>query len=200
MSKGDDTVTGAISKDTAIKFCELCNWVYETWVTHKRLFDDNKTPENNIGKSPWLTNRLSIITQEYSLQQIAKLHDPAIQGNSLNLTVDYMIRFGEWGERAEDIKRIQNKLQGLWERLKPARNKALAHNDLETLMTDAALGSFPQGAGEDYFAALQALVNEVHEKWVGGPYPFNDLARADVEEFLALLELVCVPGRRVKSK
>jgi hypothetical protein len=111
-----------------------------------------------------------------------------------------MVRFGEWGERAEDIKRIQDRLQGLWERLKPARNKALAHNDLETLMTDAALGSFPQGADEDYFAALQALVNEVHEKWVGGPYPFNDLARADVEEFLALLERVCVPRRRVKLK
>ena len=77
-----------ISKDIALKFCELCNWVYETWVTHKFLFDENKTPADNIGKSPYFTNRLSIITQEYCLQQIAKLHDPAIQGNSSNLTVD----------------------------------------------------------------------------------------------------------------
>ena len=45
-------------------------------------------------------------------------------------------------------------------------------------MADAALGSFPEGADEEYFAALQALVNEVHEKWVGGPCPFNDLAQA----------------------
>jgi hypothetical protein len=200
MPTAGDKVMDPISKDIARRFCELCNWVYEVWVTHRYLFDENKTPEKNIGKSPYFTNRLSILTQEYCLQQIAKLHDPEIQGNSLNLTVDYMVRFGEWGERAEDIKRIQDRLQGLWERLKPARNKALAHNDLETLMTDAALGSFPQGADEDYFAALQALVNEVHEKWVGGPYPFNDLARADVEEFLALLERVCVPRRRVKLK
>lgn len=177
-----------ISKDIALKFCGLCNWVYETWVTHKLLFDENKTPENNIGKSAYFTSRLSIITQEYSLQQIAKLHDPAIQGNSLNLTVDYMVRFGEWGGRAGDIKMIQDELLGLWERLKPARNKALAHNDLETLMADTALGSFPEGADEKYFAALQALTNEVHEKWVGGPYPFSDLAQADVREFLALLE------------
>jgi len=96
----------SISKDTAIKFCQLCNWAYESWVTHKRLFDDNKLPMNNIGKSPSFTSRLSIITQEYCLQQIAKLHDPAIQRNSLNLTIDYLIRFGEWGERAEDIKSI----------------------------------------------------------------------------------------------
>lgn len=177
-----------ISKDIAIKFCGLCNWVYETWVTHKFLFDENKTSENNIKKCAAFTSRLSIITQEYSLQQIAKLHDPAIQGNSLNLTVDYMVRFGEWGERRDDIERIHAKLLDLWSRLKPARNKALAHNDLETLMADTALGSFPEGADNEYFDALQALVNEVHEKWVGGPYPFNDLAQADVKEFLALLE------------
>ena len=200
MSKLGDTAMDPISKDVAIKFCELCKWVYETWVTHKILFDENKTPENNIGKSPWFTSRLSIITQEYCLQQIAKLHDPAIQGNSLNLTVDYMVLFGEWGGRADDIKRIHDKLLGLWERLKPARNKALAHNDLETLMADAALGSFPEGADNEYFDALQALVDDVHENWVVGPYPFNDLAKADVEEFLALLERVCVPDRGVKSK
>ncbi len=111
-----------------------------------------------------------------------------------------MVQFGEWGQREDDIKRIHDRLLGLWERLKPARNKALAHNDLETLMADAALGSFPAGADNEYFDALQALVNEVHEKWVGGPYPFNDLAKADVEEFLALLGRACVPGRGAKSK
>ena len=67
-------------------------------------------------------------------------------------------------------------------------------------MADAALGSFPEGADNEYFNALQALVNEVHEKWVDGPFPFNVHAQADVKEFLALLERVCVPGQGVKSK
>jgi len=177
-----------ISKDTAIRFCELCNWAYETWVTHRFLFDENKTPENNIGKSPAFTIRLAFVTQEYCLQQIAKLHDPAKQGNSLNLTIDYMIQFGEWNNRRNEIENICAILLQLWDRLRPARNKALAHNDLETVMANVPLGNFPPGADNEYFEALQAFVNEVHEKWVGGPYPFNDLAQADVEEFLALLE------------
>ena len=177
-----------ISKDIAEKFCSLCGWVHESWVTHKFLFDENRTPENNIGKCKYFTSRLSIITQEYSLQQIAKLHDPAIQGNSRNLTIDYIVRFGEWGERKNEIDRIHDKLLELWNRIKPARHKILAHNDLKTYRADETLGSFPKGADNEYFEALQALVNEVHEKWVGGPYPFNDLAQADVSEFLALLE------------
>ncbi|MDP6884121.1 MAG: hypothetical protein QF830_08295 [Rhodospirillales bacterium] len=187
-SKIGDNTMDPISKDIAHKFCEGCNWVYETWVTHKLLFDDNNNPGRNIGKAGAFTERLSSITQEYCLQQIAKLHDPAIQRNSKNLTIDYMMRFGEWGERKTDIEKIEAQLQRLWKCIRPARNKALAHNDLETLMADAPLGSFPDGLDDQYFDALQALANEVHEKWVGGPYPFNNLAQNDVIEFLTLLE------------
>lgn len=72
---------------------------------------------------------------------------------------------------------------GLGKRLKFARNKALTHNDLETLMADVALGSFSEGRDKEYIDPLQTMVNKVHEKWVGGPYPFSDLAKADIEEF-----------------
>ena len=176
-----------ISRDTARKFCQLCNWTYEVWVTHKLVFDKNQAPESNIGKCASFTSRLSVITQEYCLQQIAKLHDPALQRGSVNVTIDLVVRFGEWKERRGDIEEIHAELMNLWQHLKPARNKALAHNDLETLMDDTPLGSFPEGADDKYFDALQALVDEVHEKWVGGPHPFNGLAEADAEEFLALL-------------
>jgi hypothetical protein len=177
----------AISQDSARKFCQLCNWTYEVWVTHKVIFDKNHAPEFNIGKCASFTSRLSVITQEYCLQQIAKLHDPALQRGSLNLTIDYVVRFGEWKERRGEIEAIHAELMNLWSHLKPARNKALAHNDLETLIDDIPLGSFPEGADDTYFNALQALVNEVHGKWVGGPYPFNDLAGSDAEDFLTLL-------------
>jgi len=178
----------SISKDTALKFCELCDWAYETWVTHKRLFDQNTKTESTIGKAPDFTIRLSAITQEYSLQQICKLHDPAIQGESINLSIDYIVRFGDWGTQEQEIKSIQKRLSELWNSLKPARNKLLSHNDLYALMRGSALGAFPEGFDNQYFEALQDLVNAVHSKWLDGPYPFNDLAKADVEEFLALLE------------
>jgi len=180
----------SISKDVALKFCKICEWAYEVWVTHTHLFDENEARDNNIEKSAYFTRRLCMITQEYALQQIAKLHDPAIQGNSLNLTIDYIVRFGEWGEKASDIEKISNELFALWKHLKAARNKIIAHNDLEAFMANSTLGSFPKDMDIEYFTALQALVNEVHEKWVGGPYLFSDLAKTDVLEFLALLERV----------
>lgn len=177
-----------ISPDVANKFCELCNWTYECWVTHKQLFDENDRTEITIAKAEYFTSRLSIVTQEYVLLQICKLHDPAIQRNSLNLSIDYILRFGEWGPDKEKIQNIVSRLKVLFDKINPARNKVLAHHDLEVLMEVDTLGEFPNGLDDEYFTALQELVNEVHVKWFDGPYPFNDLANTDVEEFLNILE------------
>lgn len=177
-----------MSPDVAKQFCELCNWAYECWVTHKRLFDENVKTETTIGRARYFTARLSVITQEYSLLQICKLHDPAIQKSAVNITIDYIVRFGDWGSDAAEVNRHALRLATLFDKLKSARNKVLAHNDLEAIMGAAALGEFPEGLDNEYFAALQDLVSIVHDKWLGGPYTFNDLAGADVEEFLHVLE------------
>lgn len=178
----------SVSPDVAKLFCELCNWAYECWITHKRLFDENVKNETTIAKAKYFTSRLSIITQEYSLLQICKLHDPAIQKSAVNITIDYIVRFGNWGADSSEINQHALRLASLFDKLKSARNKVLAHNDLEAIMEAAALGGFPEGLDDKYFSALQELVNTVHERWLGGPYPFNDLAGADVEEFLHVLE------------
>lgn len=177
-----------IAPDVAKHFCELCNWAYECWVTHKRLFDENVKTETTIARAKYFTSRLSVITQEYSLLQICKLHDPAIQKSAVNITIDYIVRFGDWGTDTIEINQHVLRLSALFDKLKSARNKVLAHNDLEAITAAATLGEFPEGLDNEYFETLQELVNAVHKKWLGGPYPFNDLAGADVEEFLHVLE------------
>ena len=176
-----------INDEVAKKFCELCDWTYEVWVTHKVLFDSNSNPENNIGRSPAFTQRLAIITQEYALQQIAKLHDPWYQLGSVNLTIDYIVENGRWGKDKTRIDEVASKLNDLYEAIKLVRNKILSHNDRDVLLQDSALGSFSEGDDDRYFKDLQCLVNEIHGRWIGGPFPFNDLAKADAFEFLELL-------------
>ncbi len=178
-----------MNRDIALLFCQVCSWAYQAWVTHTYLFDRNDNKADTIVNAVGFTNRLSTITQEYSLQQIAKLHDPAVQKNDRNVSVDFVVKFGEWGAKEAEIKAIQARLLDLWGRLKPARHKLLAHNDLKALLANEALGGFPEGEDDLYFAALQELANEVHARWVDGkPYPFDDLAINDVFEFLNVLE------------
>jgi hypothetical protein len=60
-------------------------------VTHKTLFDENEKAATTIGRARNFTARLSIITQEYSIMQICKLHDPASQKGAENITIDYIV-------------------------------------------------------------------------------------------------------------
>ncbi len=178
-----------MTRDIALLFCRVCGWVYEAWVTHKCLFDQNDNKANTLQKATEFTKRLSTITQEYSLQQIAKLHDPHGKKPNQNVSIDFVVSFGEWGAKEAKIKAIEKRLLELWGHLKPARNKLLAHNDLKALLANEELGGFPEGEDDLYFAALQELVDEVHDRWGdGGPYPFDDLAKNDVFEFLDVLE------------
>lgn len=176
-----------ISKLTAGKFCEICNWTFEVWITHRTLFEDNPNPQNNIEKFAPLWERLNIVTQEYVLQQISKLHDPVRTGKDINLSLEYILKFGCWPSD-HDIHNLYKKLQYLWDRLKTARNKLLSHHDLKAVIAGVPLGAFDKDADIEYFTALQEFVNIVHDRWEEGPYPFNDLAKQDVKEFLAALE------------
>lgn len=177
-----------VTKEIATEFCKLCNWVYESWITHKTLFDENEKPDQNINKAEDFAIRLFEITFIYCLLQISKLHDPAIMGSSQNLTINYIVQFGEWGAEMHRIVAIQKILDELGQCLKTARNKVMAHSDLKTIMSSRKHGYFPPGLDDKYFRALQDLVDEVAKKWLGGVYRFNDLARVDAEQFLALLE------------
>ncbi|MEQ1887898.1 MAG: hypothetical protein ABL951_01815 [Alphaproteobacteria bacterium] len=173
----------------AEKFCEACNWAYETWVTHKYLFDLNSDPAATIEKKHVIPffNRLNIITHEYALQQIARLHDPAEQYGDLNLSIKLVVLYGEWGKKEDDVKVIEKKLNEFWGHTKPARNKILAHNDLKTSLTNQLLGGFPDGEDDKYFAALHELVKAVSARWLGKPYVFNDLVQTEVSDFLNVL-------------
>lgn len=188
-----------VCKVSTKKFCGICNDVYESWVTHKTLFDDNQDTENTIGKIPYFTVRLANITADYALQKICMLHDRAEQGKRWNLSIDYMVRFGDWGNEHTRIREIEQELSELYKLTVPARNRILAHNDLETHVNNTALGGFPKGLGDRYFELLQEFADLVYTKWYGQIFPFNDLSKADADEFLLLLKSVNMHGGRRRA-
>ena len=179
----------AISVTVVQEFCKLCNWVYEAWAMHRAFFDDNTNADflkaSQYGDS---LARLSIITQEYVLLQIVKLHDRAVQREQINLTLEYMVKFGGWDEiTAGRLRKLHEDLETLAKKLRPARNKVLSHNDLSAILESSSLGEFEKGADIKYFEALQEFANVVYDKVIGGPFPFNDLAVNDANALLAAL-------------
>lgn len=179
----------ALSRRVTTEFCKACSWAYEVWAMRRTLFDDNPDIDSFSGSkhAPFL-HYLSTITQEYALHQLIKLHDPAVQGKSINLSIDYVVEFGGWDSATADhLRKLRAQLEMLADHIRRARNKVLAHNDLAAILTAEPLGSFPAGADTAYFEALQELANIVHDKTVGGPYPFPNQVKTDVHLLLSAL-------------
>ena len=80
------------TQSDAQAFCDLCQWVYECWITHSHLFDrlpERLQEERNVPVEEFVETaygrclyRLNEFRQQYSILQIAKLHDPARQGGN----------------------------------------------------------------------------------------------------------------------
>ena len=173
----------AHSKVVIDKFCELCLWLHQACQTRKFLFDEN--PDWDNLKQPHYEHffwRLSVILQEYWLHQLSKLHDPAVQGGNINLSIDYMIEYGQWDPKTEcELKELRAKMATLAAPIKKARNKMLSHNDLAVILQSEELGSFEQGKDEEYFECLRQFASLVQ----GELFVYDENVRNDSEFFMS---------------
>jgi hypothetical protein len=159
-------------------FNELCSRAYSDWCIHKAIFSDNprrKELEKSIAGHG--LEHFSILSQESILLQIAKLHDPAVQQGHITLGVEYMVRFGGWDNDTEEtLHKLKQGLDELAAKIRPARHKVLSHNDLETILSGATLGAFPDGEDDKYFKTLQEFADVINLDVIGGKRPFRENA------------------------
>lgn len=191
MTKSMHVLSVSIVRD----FCTLCDKAHEYWLNHLELFDNNpRNTElcNSFAGEEW--KRLSIISQEYGLLQIAKLHDNAVVKGNITLGIDYVVRHGDWSNSIRSrLEELAKELKGFASQLRDARNKILSHTDLATIVAGAPLGAFAEGAAEKYFRDLQDFVNTVHDEVIGGPWQFDNLVKNDVAAFLAMIKPTLPP-------
>ena len=180
----------ALSACVVMDFCTLCDKAHEYWLNHLELFDNN--PRNtelmeSIARPEWV--RLSVISQEYSLLQVVKLHDNAVMNGNITLGIDYVLTYGGWSDSVRPhLEELAKELGDFAKQLRGVRNKILSHYDLASILADAPLGGFAEGADEKYFKDLQEFVNIVHGEVIGGPLPFCNLVKNDIAYFLRTIK------------
>lgn len=156
----------------------------------RTLFDDN--PNLYVLEKDSFQRFFSLlnnVTLEYALQQLIKLHDPAIMNGKINLTINCIVQYGDWEKKVRtDLKSLSDELELLAGCLRAARNKVLSHNDFLACMENVPIGCFEENKDRDYFDKLQEFVNIVHDKTIGGPYPFDSLVQSYTREFLSALK------------
>lgn len=176
-----------VDKETIQIFCEHCDWAHQCWLMRKYLYDEN--PEQRLLRLPshsYFFNRLEKILQEYWMLEVVKLHDPAKQFGSINLSIDHVLDHGNWTPEVQSkLKSLKETMKVFVSKIKPARNKLLSHKDKNTILSSKTLGEFDEGEDIAYFEALYEFANEVHIVVVGSLFLFDDLTKNDVEHFMS---------------
>lgn len=176
------------SEVTIREFLKLCDWLLQSWQMRKYLFDENE--DLDILQSPRHAHffyRIQETFQESWLHQLAKLHDPAVQGSNINLSIEYIIEFGSWDyEFKNKLSSIKTKMLGLSAPARAARNKILSHNDLKIILeNNGPLGQFNAGEDTAYFSALIEFCNLVSQQVLNEPFCYDDLVKNDVAGFMS---------------
>jgi hypothetical protein len=168
------------------EFCKLCSTAYWSWYLRKYLFDDEsnkKYLEHRFFLS--FFGRLCDINQHHWLLQLAKLHDPAVQGGQINLTIDYVVEYGGWDTSTiDELVKLKEEMETLSKPTRIARNKILSHNDLASILDGGSLGGFNADDDIKYFDDLLSFANIVCEKTKGEICLFDDLIKRDIEIFM----------------
>lgn len=181
-----------LSESIVRRFCEVCDWAHSVWSMHHTFDEDPRTPLLMRGDLGPFLHTYSIVSMEYTLLQLAKLHDAASQGSRQNLSLDYILYEGGWDPITHArLKALSTELNELYSRIRAARHRIIAHNDLRTLLSDQDLGHFPAGLDVAYFEALEQFAAAVYSKVTGESYQFAEHAHTDV---LVLLRVLAGPG------
>jgi hypothetical protein len=187
----------AHTKEIVELFCDACTWLHETWQTRRFLFDDN--PDLANLKQPHYAHffyRFHVILGQYCTLQLAKLHDPRVQSGRKNLSIDYMIDEGDWDAATlQTLRSLRDKLSPFADIVKIARNKVIAHNDLESYLNQPVLGSFDPGMDDEYFRHLKEFASLVRQRTVGDMFMYDDLVRNDIDFFMTCFNRGMVSGR-----
>ena len=178
-------------QDEFFKLRDEAIWLRQTVNTFNYLFDSDPKTERILKESagPFFGD-LNTMMHEYTILVICRLTGPARSSGKDNLSTR---RFTNLMREARcltpEIERLDARLREYGELLKPARDKIIAHSDLEVHADATVLGSHEEGQMEQFLEDLQAYFDAVGNAVGVGPSDFRHMPRAgDVIDLVRKLE------------
>jgi hypothetical protein len=161
------------------EFGQECHRVHTHWQMLKYLFDEN--PDVDVLKAPHYEHFFAAIKSslyDSFVQGVARLRDPSVMRGDETLTVNYIVDHIQWDAASKaNLDQLRRKMKSVVDKLKPARNKFTAHNDLQTILQQPPLAVFGKTEDTQYFATLEEFVSVAQgERFLFDNHVPNDVA------------------------
>ena len=162
-------------QDEFIKLRGQAIWLRQTVNTLNYLFDSGPETERLLRESADLFfGDLNTMMQEYAILLVCRLTGPAQSFGKANLSTQrFTALMRQRGCLTSEIERLDASLTAYGELLKPARNKIIAHSDLEVHVDDISLGAHGEEVMVKFFENLQAYFDAVGNAVGVGPLDFR---------------------------
>jgi hypothetical protein len=137
---------------------------------------------------------LSEVFRVYLILGVCRMTDPANQGKHQNLSVEFLLQHHEQDFSSEpnignQLKEISDKIIAFGKKLRPVRDKLIAHSDRDTIKAGVPLGGRPKEEWQQYWLDLQAFVNIIYKKVTGIPnFYINGTGTSDADAVLRALK------------
>ena len=178
-------------QDEFIKLRDQAIWLRQTVNTFNYLFDSGPETERILRESAGLFFAdLNTIMQEYAVLLVCRLTGPAESFGKANLSTQRFTNLmRDSGCLTPEIERLDAALREYGRLLKPARNKIIAHSDLEVHVDDIALGAHSEEVMVEFFENVQAYFDAVGNAVGIGALDFrNTPGSGDVIDLVRKLE------------
>ena len=185
-------MTQGALEDEFAKLRREAIWLRQTVNTFNYLFDSGPETERILKESAGLFfGDLNRMMQEYAILLVCRLTGPAQSvGNKANLSTQrFTMLLRDSGCLTPEIERLDARLRKYGELLKPARDKIVAHSDLEVHINSITLGAHGEEVMVEFFENLQGYFDAVGNVIGVGPLDFRHTPGAgDVIDLVRKLE------------
>ena len=162
-------------QDEFIKLRDQAIWVRQTVNTFSFLFDSGPETERVLKESACLFfGDLNTMMQEYAVLLVCRLTGPAQSFRKANLSTQrFTMLLRDEGRLTPEIERLDASLREYGGLLKPARDKIIAHSDLEVHVNSTVLGAHGEEVMLEFLENLQAYFDSVGNVIGVGPLDFR---------------------------
>ncbi len=174
-------------KNSVKEFCNQYLRLYNDYHIYKILFEENSHKELLIKTANTFFGDFNRIIIAHLFVQFCRLTDREGKEGKYNLTTKYLIKNIQWPSDTEKtLNAIHNKLQTFRSFIICARNKILAHIDLDTTRSKGMLGEFPKGEDIEFLNSLGEFCDCMHRNCFG--IPFGDVDPGGEGDVLDLIK------------
>lgn len=166
-------------------------WLRQIVDTFNYLFDSDPEIDRILRESACMFfTDLNSMMQEYAVLLVCRLTGPAKSQGKANLSTQrFTALMRNSGCLTPEIERLDAALRKYGELLKPARNKIIAHSDLEVHIKDISLGAHGEEVMLEFFENMQAYFDTAGNAVGVRPLDFRDiLGPGDVVDLVRTLK------------